>query len=411
MRTENRMLRFAFFVISSGILLLAACGRLPQTGGTSAPGAAQEGDGSLPTTAAHFPKVIKKDWVASVSKLCLQVDQTYTDVSGVSEPIAEEIKAALDRIGVDTTIGESADCQAHLKVVLEMTPYGESVGGAGTCYFDASAKGLATLSANDQKDLLQDLVRNFSPARGYGITFVYSCPSKAEADYAEAWGIAITPMLAEWWGAPGLVSALQSNNEDLARNAGYQLAQMGPEGAKAIPVLIEMLSDVNPVARESAAQALGQFGAAAKEAVPALIAAIDDTEPSVRHQAVYSLGYIGDEQAVPALMKVLTEGDDTLISAACSSLKAMKEKAAPAVPLLVEKVQSDEYMVASGALDALSAIGPAALEAVPTLIGLMEKGKESTISGWIVGNALEDITGQDFGEDAAAWRKWWEENK
>ncbi len=411
MRTGKNLLQFLISVLLGSILLLTACGKPSGAGKTDGPGAAEEGDGAHPTAVAHFPEVTKKDWVASVSRLCLQVDQSYTELENLNEPIAEEIKAILDRIGVDTTIGESADCQANLKVALEMTPYGESVGGAGTCYFDASAKGLATLSTKDQKDLQLDLVRNFSPARGYGITFVYSCPSKAEADYTEAWGIAIAPMLAEWWGAPGLVSALQSNNDDLARSAGYQLAQMGPEGAKAIPVLIEMLSDVNPVARESAAQALGQFGPAAKEAVPALIAAIDDTESSVRHQAVYSLGYIGDEQAVPALMDVLKEGDDTLISAACSSLEAMKEKAAPAVPLLIEKVQSSEYMVASGALDALSAIGPAAREAVPTLIELMEKGKESTISGWIIGNALEDITGQNFAEDAAAWRKWWEENK
>lgn len=404
------VLHYAILVLLIGVMLLAACGKLPEAGKTSEPGAAGEGESGGPGV-IHFPEVKKKEWITTVSKLCLQVDQTYPDVSGVSEPIAEEIQAILDRIGVETVTGESSDCQANLKVALEMTPYGESVGGAGTCYFDASAKGLATLSTSGKKDLTLELVRNFSPSRGFGITFVYSCPSKAEADYAEAWGIAILPMITEWWGAPGLVSALRSSIPSLARNAGYQLAQMGPEGVKAIPVLIEMLEDVSPGTREAAAQTLGQFGQAAKEAVPALITATNDTETSVRSKAIYSLGYIGDEQAVPVLTGLLNDADQTVVSAACTSLEAMKEKAAPAVPLLIEKVQSDDYMVASAALDALSAIGPAAREAVPVLIDMLAQGDQATISDFIVVDALESITGAKAGEEAASWRRWWEENK
>lgn len=421
MRTGNGFLRVLFVgFLCSSLLLLAGCGRIPITGDSSEPGTAPQDEQAENGGAIHFPEVTRKDWVTSISSLCLQVNQTYPDVTGVSEPIAEELKAILDRIGVAVTIGESAACQANLQIDLEFTPYGESVGGAGTCYFDASTEGTAVLSKSGEKDLEMELVRQFSPSKGFGITFVYSCPSKAAADYAEAWGLAIIPMIAEWWGAPGLVSALRSNNDSLRNSAGYSLSQMGAGGSQAVPVLIEMLKDVDPIARQSAARTLGLFGGSAKEAVPDLIAIVDDPDHEVKTEVIRALGYIGDTQAVPVLMDVLKEqleaGTDQYAgysdtSTTIQALGAMKEAAAPALPLLIEAVKSEDYSTASSALDALEAIGPAAREAVPTLIEIMELGDEASLSGWIVADTLEVITGQEFGEDAVAWRNWWEANK
>lgn len=396
------------------LILLAACKQIPITGESSGTGTAPQEEQSDDGGVIHFPGVTKKDWVTSISSLCLQVNQTYPEVTGVSEPIAEELKDILDRIGVATTIGESAYCQANLQIDLEFTPYGESVGGAGTCYFNASTEGTAVFSKSGEKELSMDLVRHFSPSQGFGITFVYSCPSKAEADYAEAWGIAIVPMIAEWWGAPGLVSALRSSNYSLRNSAGYSLSQMGVSGSQALPILIEMLKDIDPVARESAARTLGLFGGSAKEAVPDLMAIIDDPDQGVKTEVIRAFGYIGDPQAVPVLMDVLKEQLESGYSGASTTIQAlgaMKEAAAPALPLLIEAVKSEDYTVANATLDVLEEIGPTALEAVPTLIEILELGDDSNLPVWMVGNTLEDITGQQFGEDAAAWRNWWEANK
>jgi HEAT repeat protein len=195
---------------------------------------------------------------------------------------------------------------------------------------------------------------------------------------------------------------------------------MGADGSQALPVLIEMLKDVDPVARQSAARTLGLFGGSAKEAVPDLIAMVDDPDHGVKTEVILALGNIGDPQAVPVLMEVLKEqlgsgtepqtyytGAGTTIQA----LSAMKEAAAPALPLFIEAVKSEDYSTASSALDALEVIGPTAREAVPTLIEIMEMGDQATLSEWLVADTLEVITGQDFGEDAAAWRAWWEANK
>lgn len=387
------------------VFQIAGCGLL-RGAGTAAP---QAGAGNAEPTqkgVIHFPEINKKEWVTSISKLCVQVEQSYSGVSGISEPIAEEIQSILDRIGVETTIGESPDCQANLKIVLAMTPVGEHVIGAGTCYFQASADGTATLSASGKKDLSLKLSRTVSTG-GSGFTFVYSCPSMEKANYASAWGYAIAPIFGEWWGAPALVSALRSENYAISNQASGKLADMGVEASGALPVLIEMLKDVDPNAREAAARTLGQFGPAAKEAVPGLINLVTDANYEVKSAAIRALAAIGDPQAIPVMMDLLDSSDTSAKVTAIEALGTMK--AVEAVPRLVQLMDNEEYTVSYAALEALQKIGPEAKEAVLPLIEKLEKG--STSMDYMVRNALESITGQELGEDASAWRKWYEGQK
>ena len=59
--------------------------------------------------------------------------------------------------------------------------------------------------------------------------------------------------------------------------------------------------------------------------------------------------------------------------------------------------------------EALGQIGPEAAEAVPALIQALED--ESGEVRQAAACALEAITGQDFGPDAARWQQWWEEQQ
>jgi len=391
------------------IFLLSGCGAAGKSTNGSEPNA---DDGKTEETGKgviHFPDVNKKDWVTSISKLCVTVDQSYTGLSNLNEPIAEEVEAILERVGVDTTIGTNPDCQAALNISLEMTPVGEDVmGAAGDCYFDASAKGQAMLSASGKKDLKLELERSVSTG-GSGFTIVNSCPTKLEANYAAAWANAIAPMFAEWWGAPALVSALGSDYYALSNAAVNQLVKMGSEGTSAIPTLIEMLKDVNPTARSSAARALGRFGEAASEAVPGLIVAADDPDYSVSSAAIGALGEIGDPRGLPVLIEALNGNDAFVRSGAAEAIGKMGADAAQAVPDLVNAIDAEDYNVGYSAIEALGQLGPVAKDAVPALITKLESG-DDRFSYW-VGQALESITGQEYGEDASAWRKWYDGQK
>lgn len=78
---------------------------------------------------------------------------------------------------------------------------------------------------------------------------------------------------------------------------------------------------------------------------------------------------------------------------------------APAIPELIDAINYVDISVGTAAVAALGAIGPEADEAIPALIELLEK-EDWTFYNYAA-DALANITGQDFGEDAAVWRRWW----
>ena len=61
------------------------------------------------------------------------------------------------------------------------------------------------------------------------------------------------------------------------------------------------------------------------------------------------------------------------------------------------------------AIEMLVSAGPNASSAVPDLIELLSNFSWDADIGGKASQALKAITGQDFGMDPEAWRRWWEE--
>jgi len=57
----------------------------------------------------------------------------------------------------------------------------------------------------------------------------------------------------------------------------------------------------------------------------------------------------------------------------------------------------------------LGHLGPAARPVVPALIRALKYRRQWVVESFV--EALEKITGEDFGKDRARWQQWWEENK
>jgi len=355
----------------------------------------------------HFPGVGRADWVTAISRLCIQVEQSYTGVSGHTEPIAEDLLGVLSRIGITSMVGEGADCEAVLALTLAFTPIAEDVIGAPSdCYLQVEATGEATLLAAGHETLTEPLGRSRSTGGG-GMRVINKCPTlPEEAPFVSAWAPSVARMLGQWWGSPALVSALKADTFLLRSAATGQLVSMGVEGSGALPVLKEMLGDADPQTRASAARALGDFGSAAVEALPALTGAINDTDESVQYAVIGALGQIGESQSVPALIQVLHHSNSYTRYVAAEALEKLGPIAAPAIPDLIDAIDDEFTQVGWTSVDALGAIGPEAEEAIPVLIALLEAEDWTFHSD--AQHALERITGQDLGEDAAAWRKWYE---
>lgn len=274
---------------------------------------------------------------------------------------------------------------------------------------------------------------------------------------------------------PDLIEALQDEDNTVRANAANALGMIGPEAKDAVPHLIELLKDENyyvqdnvihaleqidpetgvifaliktmegktPIENMTAVQALGRIG---PKAVPALIEAMQDEDSSMRESAIYALWWmqpqtdpeatevvlalikaLGDENsdvrvraadalgqigpkasaAVPALIEALKDEDSSVRKSAAEALGKIGSETSVAVPALIKALKDEDSSVGSAAAYSLQQIGPEASESVPALI---EALGDEALNYWAT-FALEAITGQDFGEDAGQWKKWWDAQK
>ena len=353
----------------------------------------------------HYPQVESAAWVASAEDVCILVQQSYAGVEGHSEPIAEELQAILGRIGVNAILGENKICAAHLSIELTITPIRESVSGAGYCYLAASAQGEAKLAASGHKTLTLALSKPPPNRSGFGIQIITHCPKlPVDAPLMSTWVTAIAPVL-NWWGAPALVSAMQSEISEMRWLASNQFSRLGKAAEEAIPVLTDMLADANKDLHVLAANALGSMGEAAESAVPAMLSAYQDAGSGDQTTFLRAFGEIGDTRALSVFIEALQK-DEYFAWMAAEALGKWGAKAAPAVPDLMLWLRSGKYQAVTTCAEALGKIGAPAMQAVPELIALL-RGSESSFY-YSAEHALKAITGQDFGRDAAAWQKWWD---
>jgi hypothetical protein len=348
-------------VLVSGAL---ACGALPTPGPTPTPAPTPT---PLPVQAPGWGEV-------TVHALCLEVEQSYPEIEGKNlEPIAEAAQRILAKVGLQVMTGGSP-CDATLTLTLTGQALGEEY-IAGYCYSGAEVNGVMLLDASGREPLTLPIAGKRNPP-----FFIRGCPTELEAPFAQAWSEALLQGLAHLWGPQVLIQALEDEAAAMRKAAAEALGEVGPEEEGVVPALAQALGDEDEDVRWAAAEALEAIGPQAAEAVPALMQALEDEDNSVtvRRAAAQALGAIGPQavEAVPALARALGDESSTL---------------------------------SEDAAEALGRIGPGAVEAIPALILALENEVEFVRTA--AAEALKAITGQDFGEDAAAWQQWWAEHQ
>jgi HEAT repeat protein len=154
-------------------------------------------------------------------------------------------------------------------------------------------------------------------------------------------------------------------------DALYALGQFGTDGAGAVEILGNALSDSSADVRAAAATSLANLGSANASAVPNLTKALSDANPRVRSMAAMALEASGRRaaSAVPQLAKSLQDPADSVRHFAADALGAIGPQAASAVPALAARLSvSDERgFVYASVTSALGNIGPDAKSALPAL--------------------------------------------
>lgn len=164
----------------------------------------------------------------------------------------------------------------------------------------------------------------------------------------------------------------------------------------------ELRSD-DPQERADAAHRLGQ--ARAVEAVPSLVAVLADPDETVRVTAIRSLGQIGDRKALPALIGC---ADDPLTSVRLALCQALGQLADPtAIPALTRLLHDPDETIRLGAARALGKVEGG--EGSRTLLSAALRDRSDTVRRYAAKvlaergspEVLPELTGALSDEDAS----------
>ena len=151
-----------------------------------------------------------------------------------------------------------------------------------------------------------------------------------------------------------LVDALNHDSETVRRHATYALTSVGPP---AIPELIDSLTHESEHVRANVAYALGEIGSS--NSALALSKLLDDNSVVVRRNVVESLGIIPNSFhiSIPTLVKALEDPDKQIRFTSVLSLARIGPDAEDAIPALQSALKDKDRYVRGYAVEALKQIG------------------------------------------------------
>jgi HEAT repeat protein len=146
-----------------------------------------------------------------------------------------------------------------------------------------------------------------------------------------------------------------------------------------LPAVVAGLSDPNVRARLAAVEVLETMSIDAVPAIPALVNSLGDRDRFVRWAAARTLGRLAPrspELVVPAIARLVTDGDLDVEVAAATALERYGPAAVAAVPTLGLRASSGDSDIRIAAMKALEAIGTDAAPALPSVaLNLIPKGR------------------------------------
>jgi HEAT repeat protein len=175
-----------------------------------------------------------------------------------------------------------------------------------------------------------------------------------------------------------------------ARGAGYC------RDSRVIAPLTDLLATDEQEVSRCAAKALVTHGAD-----PAILR-LPTFRPSAE-AVTRAVAVLRDPRTVPPLLEALKDPDPAVRACAAEALGPFKAREAfePLLSLLDDPFPG----VRAGAAQSLGALGDR--RAIPSLISLLHDERITADTS----EALRKLTGQDFGDNPAAWQAWWEQNK
>lgn len=177
------------------------------------------------------------------------------------------------------------------------------------------------------------------------------------------------------------------------------LSQMKADATRA--AVVAGLKDGNELVRAGSALAVAKMKPPHPSAVSEISPLVNDGREDVQVAACEALGMTGSKEAVPALISVAKSPKERVGVAAADALMLIKDPSA--APILISMLSGGTWRTQGAAINALAVLR--VRESIGPLIAYLKdsQGRPREESR----SALEKITTQDFGMNAARWEKWW----
>ncbi len=180
--------------------------------------------------------------------------------------------------------------------------------------------------------------------------------------------------------------------------AAFDLGVLG--GPEAVPPLVDALDDSDGRVRRTAARALLRLSGTVRIPAEPVAAHLASGEPLIRETTARLLGELRAEAARPALIRALAgESSPRALEALVTALgKIGGEPALDAVRAASERTHGEAQLAC---LRALKHFGASAVPPLADALASSYPEVRDTAHAM-----LKEVTGEDFGTDAAAWRGW-----
>jgi len=203
-----------------------------------------------------------------------------------------------------------------------------------------------------------------------------------------------------------LIEALDSAYWPLRWHAAHALAEMVDH--RAVRPLIVALADENRFVRQAAAMGLGPLRD--RRAVEPLIAALKDRWPDVRREAAWALGMIGDTRAKATLERVAEDPVRHVREHARAALVILRS--GDMFTALVEALDSLVYAVYQKAAISLGLLGDErAVPHLIRVYGLRDRTEWGILDACPAARALDRLTGATVDSHPTTWYRWWAKNR